>query len=114
MNKLIETEDGCIWIENEAKHFIEGIFIHWDVYQWSHNKVRYYRELWHNVICPKLLAKYKNIYAIPPTEKEEKLIKMFGFIDTGLRFQGNKLLMYASKTHQDALHEAKNIFEEDR
>ena len=114
MKKIIETEDGCLWIENEAKHFIEGIFFHWDIYVWSHTKVRYYRELWHNIICPKLLVFYKEIYAIPPTEKEEKLIKMFGFEDTGLRFQGNKLLIYASKTHQNALQEAQNIFEGDR
>lgn len=114
MNKLIETEDGCLWIENEAKHFIDGIFIHWDVYIWKVSKVRYYKELWHTIISPRLLSSYGKIYAIPPGPKEEKLIKMFGFKDTGLRFQGNKLLMYSPKTHENALQEHKNIFEGDR
>jgi len=114
MKKLIETEDGCLWIENEVEHFIEGVFIHWEIYAWSVSKVKYYRELWHNIICPRLLLSYRDIYAIPPSSKEEKLIKMFGFNDTGLRFRGNKLLMYASKTHQNAPQRIENIFEGDR
>lgn len=101
MQKLIETEDGCLWIENEVSNFLSGVFIHWDIYRWTPAKVRYYKTLWNECITHRLEEKFGNIYALPPTEKEEKLIKMFGFEDTGLRMRGNKLLKYTSKTHQN-------------
>jgi len=94
MIEIIKTEDGAIYIENEIQHMLSGVFIHWEVYKWSPSKVKYYKDLWHNYIVPRLKAKWGNIYAVPPTGKEEKLIRMFGFEDTGLMFRGNKLLKY--------------------
>lgn len=99
MRELIKTEDGTLYIENHISEMLSGVFIHWDINKWSVSKVKYYRDLWHNYITHRLIAKFGNIYAIPPTSKEEKLIKMFGFEDTGLRMRGNKLLKYVSKTH---------------
>lgn len=98
MQKLIETEDGCLWIENEVNHLLSGIFIHWDIYTWSPSKVKYYKQLWNECIVGKLMNKFGKVYAIPPSEHEEKLIKMFGMKYTGLTFQGNKLY-----TYEDAL-----------
>lgn len=97
MKKIIETEDGALFIENGIKEMIDGVFIHWEIYRWTPSKVKYYKDLWNNYIVHKLLIKYASIYAIPPTEKEEKLIKMFGFDDTGIRLQGNMLLKYTEK-----------------
>lgn len=99
MEKLLETEDGCLWIENYISHLLDGVFIHWDVYKWTPSKVKYYKDLWNNFIVLRLKSKWKNIYALPPSPREEKLIKMFGFIDTGLTMRGNKLLIYMPRNN---------------
>jgi hypothetical protein len=99
MKELISTEDGTLYIENHISDMLSGVFIHWSIDKWSVSKVKYYKDLWHNFIAQRLECKFGSIYAIPPSQKEEKLIRMFGFTDTGLRMRGNKLLKYASKTH---------------
>lgn len=91
---LIKDEDCCIYVENEIPHYIEGAFIHCDIYQWSHSKVRKWKKKWANIARVMKDKGINDIYAIPPSEDEEKLIKMFGFKYTGLTFNGYKIMRY--------------------
>lgn len=91
---LLKTEDGCLYIENEIPDMLEGVFIHWDIYNWTPSKVRKYKVMWLNIINVLHSKGIKGIYALPPSEFEEKLIKMFNFKDTGLTFNGYKLMRY--------------------
>lgn len=90
--KLLETEDGCLWIENAISDRLSGVFIHWDIYSWKVSKVKKYKRIWKDIVSILRERGIKNIYAIPPSEFEEKLIKMFGFEYTGLTFHGYKLM----------------------
>jgi len=92
--KLVDRKDCCVYIENEVPDLIDGVFVHWDIFEWSPSKAKEYKASWAE-IAPYLLDKgIKGLYALPPTEFEEKLIRMFGFEDTGLRFRGYKLMRY--------------------
>jgi len=91
--KLLETEDGCLTIENNAD-FVDGVFIHWEIYNWSPSKVKMYKEYWVEIVAALHRRNVKGLYAIPPTEFEEKLIKMFGFKYTGLTYRGYKLMRH--------------------
>ena len=94
MHKLLETEDGTLYIENDIPHMLDGVFIHWEIKKWCPSKVRQYKKMWANITDQLTDKGVKGIYALPPSEFEEKLIRMFSFKDTGLRFNGNKLMRH--------------------
>lgn len=73
---------------------IDGVFIHWDIYKWCPSKVKKYKKMWLTIVDKIQENRPGGIYALPPTEFEEKLIKMFSFKDTGLTFRGYKLMRY--------------------
>jgi hypothetical protein len=91
---LLKTEDGCLYIENGIADYLEGIFIHWDIYNWTPSNVRKYKRMWLDIVVNLHNKGLKDIYALPPSEFEEKLIKMFGFKDTGLLFNGFKIMRH--------------------
>lgn len=91
--ELLKTEDGCLSVENNAD-FVDGVFIHWEIYEWSPSKVRKYKKMWVEIVAALHRRNVKGLYAIPPTCFEERLIKMFGFKDTGLTYRGHKLMRH--------------------
>ena len=90
--KIFESEDCILYMENEIPGMLEGVFLHWEIFSWSHSKVKKYRKLFAHVINKLNTEGIQNMYAIAPSSFEEKLIKMFGFEDTGLLFNGYKLM----------------------
>lgn len=94
MRKILETEDGALFLENKTNGYISGAFVHWEIYNWSPSKVRYYKRKWKEIVEVIFRNGVPALYAIPPTEFEEKLISMFGFKYTGLMFHGYKLMRY--------------------
>lgn len=100
---LVENNYGKLTIENDVPDYLSGIFIHWEIYEWTPSAVKFYKKVWNETIAKKLLTKFNNIYAIPPSPKEEKLISMFDMKDTGLLVRGNKLYVYIPKTHQNCV-----------
>lgn len=93
-HKLLQRNDCCLYIENEVPDMIDGLFIHWEIYDWSPSKVKEYKNTWPQIAAELYRQGVRGLYALPPSEFEEKLIKMFGFKDTGLRFRGYKLMRY--------------------
>ncbi len=89
---LLKTEDGCLYIENEIPEVLSGVFIHWEISNWTPSKVRKYKRMWIYIVKKLRDKGIQNIYAIAPSEYEEKLIKLFSFRDTGLTFNGYKLM----------------------
>jgi hypothetical protein len=94
LHKLIETEDGCLSVENDVPHMLDGVFIHWDIYKWCPSRVRAYKKMWLEITDYLKDKGIKGIYALPPSPFEEKLIKMFNFKDTGLTYHGFKIMRY--------------------
>lgn len=91
---LVDRDDCRVYIENDVPQMIDGVFLHWDILEWSPSKYKEYKQTWEQIADYLLEKGIKALYALPPSEFEEKLVKMFGFKDTGLTFRGFKLMRY--------------------
>lgn len=91
---LLCDENATLYIENEIPHMLDGVFLHLDVNNWSHNLVKKYRRILTMVVAELNSNGINNIYCLPPSPFEEKLVRMFGFKGTGITFSGYKLMKY--------------------
>lgn len=94
MFKIYDTEDCTLYLENKTDGYMEGAFLHWEIYKWSPSKVKFYKTRWKEIIEVIRKNGIANVYAIAPSSFEQKLIEMFGFKYTGLVFHGYKLMRY--------------------
>ena len=92
LHLLIRTDDGALYLDNTSDQFMDGAFLHFEVYRWNLSVYKRFLGVWQEV--KKALARqgFKAIYATPPSKKEEKLIKMFGLKETGITVGSYKLM----------------------
>src|SRR4030042_5937416 len=63
-------------------------FIHSEVKKWSLSKYKKYLLVFAEILNQLHKEGIDELFAIPPTEKEEKWQGLFGFVDTGHRIEG--------------------------
>jgi hypothetical protein len=85
MDKIVlyidsDVEVYITWIEE-----LQGINIHSTVRTWSLSKYKKYISVLSIILLDFKSKGIKKVYAVPPTEKEEKWEALFGFKDSGLR-----------------------------
>lgn len=90
MEVLYSDED--IVISSEWSDKLNGFIVHTKVKNWSLSKYKKYL-----LLVGKELNKLREkgiveIFAIPPTEKEEKWENLFGFKDSGFRLGKYKIM----------------------
>lgn len=90
MEILYTDEDITISLEHFEKNNM--YFVHTKVINWSLSKYKKYL-----LIVGRELNKLKSrgiveVYAVPPTEREEKWQMLFGFSDSGMRIKEHKIM----------------------
>jgi len=88
---IYSSEDGKVYIDNSVNGYLNGAFLHLELNNWSVSKFKLYKKIWVKIQEYLIAHGYEDVYALIPDEKE-KLIKMFGLTDTGIRINKFKLL----------------------
>jgi hypothetical protein len=91
LKTIYSSDDGRVFIDTSVGGYLDGAFLHLELNNWSISKYKLYRKIWIKIQEYLLQEGYKDVYALPPDDKE-KLIKMFGLEDTGIRINTYKLL----------------------
>ena len=67
-------------------------FIHSDVKKWSLSKYKKYLLIFAEILNQLHKEGIDELFAVPPTEKEEKWQGLFGFTDTGHKIDSYKVM----------------------
>jgi hypothetical protein len=67
--------------------------VHTKVSKWSLSKYKKYVLEFANILNTLKLRGIEEVFTIPPTDKIEKWQRLFGFIDSGYRPKGYKLMV---------------------
>ena len=92
LHPLCVNSKGGLYIDKTTDKFIQGIFLHFEVVEWNLSTYKEFRAIWLQVQNTFLNKGINRLFATAPSEKEEKLIKMFGFTYSGLTLHGFKLM----------------------
>jgi hypothetical protein len=90
MEVLYSDDDITISLQYYEK--TNMYFIHSKVNQWSLSKYKKYLLIFGGILNNLKDKNILTVYAIPPSEKEEKWESLFGFKDTGMKVQEFKLM----------------------
>lgn len=91
---LYEDEDILVTFE-VAPVFMQGAFIHTTVKsKLTLSKWRKFKGLWPHIVGFLHNIGVYNIYALPTDEMAEKWEKHFYFVDTGVTYEGQKIMKY--------------------
>ena len=90
---LYEDEDVHVVFEL-APTFMEGVFIHTTVKNFSLSKMKKFKQLWPHIVGYIHNIGVYNIYALPTDDMAEKWERQFSFIDTGVTYEGQKIMKY--------------------
>lgn len=90
---LYEDEDITIVME-QAPSFMRGAFIHTNVRAFSKERYKKYKYIWNRLVEYLHSNNIYNIYALPTDTKAEKWETKFGFVDTGVQYEGQKIMKY--------------------
>lgn len=90
---LYEDDDITLLAEI-APSFMDGVFLHTEVKQFSLSKMKKYISLWGEIVPYLHEQGHRNIYALPTDSVAEKWETKFGFKDTGVFFEGQKIMKY--------------------
>lgn len=101
IKEFIIYSDGNVLLtaENEDNQ-IDGIFLHSSCEKITPSQYRTYKEVLALTIKSFHQKKMK-VYATPVDERDEKWIRSFGFMDTGLLLDGFKLLKHPEQEHSE-------------
>lgn len=91
---LLYADPDIKCVMERAPAFMEGAFIHTEVHEFSKSKYAKYKYLWPQIVNYLEEQGIKNIYALPTDDKAEKWETHFGFVDTGVTFEGQKIMKY--------------------
>lgn len=94
---LYEDEDIQLVVES-APSFMEGVFVHTQVKHFSKNRYKKFQKKWMEVIEYLNSCDIYKIYALPPDEVAKKWQVMFGFVDTGVTYEGQVIMKYEEST----------------
>lgn len=92
LHEIYRDDNVVLYLDKTSHLFMDGAFLHVDIYKWSHNIYKDMKEKW-NVVTEYLRnIGYKEVFATAPSPFEEKLFKMFGLEDTGITIGGYRLM----------------------
>lgn len=77
-----------------APSFMRGVFIHSEVKSFSKSKYGKAKYVWSRLVEYLHSHDIHNIYALPTDSIAEKWETKFGFVDTGVTFEGQKIMKY--------------------
>lgn len=92
MREFYTDDDIDVLVELDDV-FTDGVFIHTNVKNFSVSRMKKFYKVWDGIVERLRLEGWKHAYAIPPSSKEEKWEKMFGFKDTGIEVSCYKLMI---------------------
>ena len=92
LHPLCVNSKGGLYIDKTTNKFIQGVFLHFEIVEWNLSTYKEFRLIWIQVQSSLLNKGVTRLFATAPSEKEEKLIKMFGFTDSGLTIGGFHLM----------------------
>ena len=90
MEILYTDEDITISLEYHEN--TKMYFVHTKVISWSLSKYKKYILIVGKELNKLEIRGIKQVFAIPPSEKEEKWQMLFGFSDTGMRIKEYKVM----------------------
>lgn len=93
---LYEDKDAVLIME-EAPYFMDGVFMHTTIKHFSKSLYKNYHNIWNDVVDVLKFNGVNNIYALPTDEMAEKWETKFGFVDTGVTFEGQKIMKWVNK-----------------
>jgi len=85
-------DDKDVVVSLEWSEVMNSYFIHTDVKAWSLSKYRKFLGILGKLTTDLHARGFEYLYALPPTEKEEKWEELFGFEDSGERIGDYKLM----------------------
>lgn len=80
---LHEDENIAVWMEWYPMFDAWGL--HTEVRKFSKDKLKQWRQMFQEFLNHMKTKGITKFIAIPPTEKEEKWQRLFGFVDSGFR-----------------------------
>lgn len=93
---LYNDEDIKV-IAEIAPSFMDGVFIHTEVKTFSISKYKKYKKIWDSILTCLDAGSIKNIYALPTDDVAEKWETKFGFVDTGVYYEHQKIMKYVPR-----------------
>lgn len=84
--------DEDVKVSLEWVDVLNSYAIHTKVNEWSLSKYKKYLSVFAEILNTLEKEGVTKIYAIPPSEKEEKWEELFGFKDSGLRIGQYKIM----------------------
>lgn len=93
---LLLYKDDDIEVTMEWYPTLEAWGLHTKVKNFSPNKLKKWKKLFAEFLTYMNKQGINKFIAIPPTEKEEKWQKLFGFKDTRKTFVGCKIMEYST------------------
>lgn len=92
MREFYSDSDIDILVEMDDV-FTDGVFVHSNVKNFSMSKYKKFHRVWEEVLVRLRMEGWRHVYAIPPSSKEEKWQRMFGFKGTGIEVSSYKLMI---------------------
>ncbi len=93
---LYESDNAKLIMER-APYFMDGVFMHTEIKHFSKSLYKEYQDVWNSVVVYLKERGVNNIYALPTDEMAEKWETKFGFVDTGVTFEGQKIMKFVEK-----------------
>lgn len=91
---VLYEDDDIKCVMERAPSFMDGAFIHTEVKGFSKNKFKKFKALWPEGVKYLRSQGINNLYALPPNEQAERWEKAFSFVDSGVTYEGQKIMVY--------------------
>lgn len=91
---LLYSDPDIKCVMEKAPTFMNGAFIHTEVNTFSKSKYKKYKLLWEQIVAYLREQNIVNIYALPTDDVAEKWETHFNFVDTGVYYEGQKIMKY--------------------